>query len=105
MRRRALLGLLTGGAILPHAVRSQQRPLVAVLDPGFPQHFAMFSKGMEELGYLDGQTVSYVYRSAEGKPDAGRRLASELVSVSPQVIVTAGPPAIRALKEATSTIP
>jgi putative ABC transport system substrate-binding protein len=105
MRRRGFLGLIGTAAILPHVVRAQQRPVVAILDPGFPQHFAAFSKAMEELGYLDGQTVTYVYRSAEGRPEAIQRLASELVSILPRVIVTAGPPAIRALKQATSTIP
>jgi putative ABC transport system substrate-binding protein len=105
MRRRAFVALTAAGAVLPCLASAQQRPVIAVLDPGLPQHFAAFSKRMEELGYFDGQSVSYVYRSAEGRPEAIQRLASELVSMSPAVVVTTGPPAIRALKDATATIP
>src|SRR5438128_8913288 len=60
---------------------------------------------MAELGYREGETASFLYRSAEGRPEAIDTLASELVSTSPNVLVSTGRPAIRALKEATSTIP
>jgi putative ABC transport system substrate-binding protein len=86
-------------------LRAQQRPLIGILDPGLPHQFAAFSKRMAELGYIDGQTVTYAYRSAEGRPEAINGLASELVSLSPTVIVSTGRPAIMALKESTTTIP
>lgn len=106
MRRREFLALIIGGAAtLSRPVRAQQRSVIAILDPGIPQHFAVFSERMAEIGHWDGQTVTYIYRSAEGRPEEIKRLASELVSMSPQVIVTAGRPAVRALKETTSTIP
>ena len=79
--------------------------MIAILDPGLPQQFAAFFSAMEELGYRDGTTASYVYRSAEGRPEGIEPLASDLVSISPEVIVSTGRPAIRALKQATSTIP
>ena len=43
--------------------------------------------------------------SAEGKPDRLPALAAELVRLKVDVIVTGGPTATRAAKEATSTIP
>ena len=106
MRRREFFALVGGGAAsFSIPVRAQRRPVIAILDPGLPQQFAAFLKAMEELGYRDGETASYVYRSAEGRPEGIAPLASELVSISPEVLVSTGRPAIRALKEATSTIP
>src|SRR3712207_96269 len=106
MRRREFLALISGAAAtLSRPLRAQQRSVIAILDPGLPQHFAVFSKRMAEIRYVDGQTVTYIYHSAEGRPEEIKRLASELVSMSPQVIVTTGRPAVRALKETTSTIP
>jgi putative ABC transport system substrate-binding protein len=60
---------------------------------------------MHDLGYVEGQTISYIYRSAEGRADPIARLASELVELKPNVIVTAAVLPIRALKELTSTVP
>jgi putative ABC transport system substrate-binding protein len=106
MRRRDFVALVGGGAAsFSIPVRAQRRPVIAILDPGLPQQFAAFLRAMEELGYRDGKTVSYIYRSAEGRPEGIEHLASELVSISPEVLVSTGRPAIRALKEATSTIP
>ena len=106
MRRREFVALLCGGpASYSAPARAQRRPVIAILDPGLPQQFAAFFSAMEELGYRDGTTASYVYRSAEGRPEAIEPLASELVSISPEAIVSTGRPAIRALKEATATIP
>ena len=106
MRRRWFLALVgSSPAIFSLSVRAQQRPVIAILDPGLPQQFAVFLEGMAELGYREGETASFLYRSAEGRPEAIDTLASELVSRSPNVLVSTGRPAIRALKEATSTIP
>ncbi|HEX8166249.1 MAG TPA: ABC transporter substrate-binding protein [Beijerinckiaceae bacterium] len=106
MKRREFIALIGGGAAsLTNSARAQRRPVIAILDPGLPQQFASFFSAMEELGYRDGTTASYIYRSAEGRPEAIKPLASELVSISPDVIVSTGRPAILSLKEATSTIP
>jgi hypothetical protein len=53
--------------------------VIAILDPGLPQQFAAFFSAMEDLGYRDGTTASYVYRSAEGHPGGIEPLALELV--------------------------
>jgi putative ABC transport system substrate-binding protein len=64
-----------------------------------------FQDGLRQLGYIEGQNITFVIRSPEegGKPLAD--LAAELVSLNVNVIVTAGPPATRAAKNATGTIP
>jgi ABC-type uncharacterized transport system substrate-binding protein len=57
------------------------------------------------LGDTDGKNIRLDFRLAEG--DAGRfpELATALVRDNPSVIVANGPPAVRAAKYATRTIP
>ena len=64
-----------------------------------------FRQGLRELGYVEGKNIVIEWRSAEGKLDRLPALAAELVRLKVDVIVTAGPTATRAAKEATSTIP
>jgi len=62
-------------------------------------------QALAELGYVDGQNVTYVGRWAESKFELLPQLADELVSLHVDVLVTAGAPASEAAKRATSTIP
>ncbi len=64
-----------------------------------------FRQGLRELGYVEGKNIVIEWRSAEGKLDRLPALAAELVRLKVDVIVTGGPTATRAAKEATSTIP
>jgi putative tryptophan/tyrosine transport system substrate-binding protein len=64
-----------------------------------------FRQGLRELGYMDGKNIIIEWRSAEGKRDRLPALATELVHLKVDVIVTAGPLVTRAAKEATVTIP
>jgi len=63
-----------------------------------------FNQRLRELGWVDGRTVSIVYRWAEGKLDRYSDFAAEFVQLKVDVIVTVGS-AIPAVKRATSTIP
>ena len=64
-----------------------------------------FRQGLRELGYVEGKNIVIEWRYAEGKLDRLPALAAELVRLKVDIIVTAGPTATRAAKEATSTIP
>ena len=64
-----------------------------------------FRRGLRELGWIEGQTVTIDYRSAEGNPDRLPALFGELVQAKVNVIVLAGSIAIRAAKETKSAIP
>ena len=64
-----------------------------------------FQQGLRELGYSEGKNIVIEWRSAEGKVDRLPALASELVRVKVDIIVTNGPTSTRAAKEATVTIP
>jgi putative ABC transport system substrate-binding protein len=62
-------------------------------------------QGLRELGYVEGKNIVSEWRSTEGKTDRLPALAAELVRLKVDVIVTSGPAATRAAKEATNTIP
>jgi putative ABC transport system substrate-binding protein len=65
-----------------------------------------FRQGLRELGYLEGKNIVIEWRSGgEGKEDRIPALVAELVRLKVNVIVTGGPTATRAAKEATTAIP
>ena len=64
-----------------------------------------FRQGLREFGYVEGKNIVIEWRHHEGKLDRLPARAAELVRLKVDVIVTAGPPATRAAKEATATIP
>lgn len=70
-----------------------------------PARTEAFRQGLRELGYMEGNNIVVEYRWADGKLDRLRGLASELVRLKVDVIVTAGPTAVPPAKEATATIP
>ncbi len=64
-----------------------------------------FPQGLRELGYVDGQNLIIERRSAGGNVDRLPGLAAELVRLKVDVLVALEPPAVRAAKNATRTIP
>jgi ABC-type uncharacterized transport system substrate-binding protein len=62
-------------------------------------------QGLQELGYVEGKNIAIVSRYAEGKLERLPVLARELIETRPDVIVAAGPQAIRAVKEASGMLP
>ncbi len=64
-----------------------------------------FQQGLRELGYFEGRTILIEWRNTLGYEEELRPLAAELVQMAPDVIVTFGTPAARAVLEATKTTP
>ena len=64
-----------------------------------------FREGLRQLGYVEGKNIIIEWRYAEGKSERLSELAAELISLNVDVIVTASTPAIRAVQQATKTIP
>ncbi len=61
---------------------------------------------LRELGYVEGQNIAIEYRYAESKRERLAKLAAELVRLKVDIIVVAGGiPTVRAVKNATKTIP
>ncbi len=107
MRRRGFLGglLLATSADVVTAQRRGRPAQIGILDPGIPQLFDAFRDGMRSLGYVEGQNINTVLRSAQGRPEDVQPLAAELARLNVDVIVTAGTAPVRAAAEATSSIP
>ena len=112
MKRREFLGLVAGGIAWPAVARAQQQtmPLIGFLSSRSPEnsrpHLAGFLRGLEAFGYIDGKTARIEYRWANGQYDLLRKLASELVALTPAIIVAAGgAPSARAAKSVTTSIP
>jgi putative ABC transport system substrate-binding protein len=60
---------------------------------------------MHELGHVEGKTLAFETRLAEGKYDRLPALATELVSAKVDIIIAVAPAAARAAREATKRIP
>jgi putative ABC transport system substrate-binding protein len=110
MRRREFISLLGGSVAWSIAARAQpaKLPTVGFLGAGgqsaWTHWTAAFVQRLNELGWVQGRTVTIEYRWAEGRAERFREIASEFASLKVDVIVTVGS-AVPALKDATSTIP
>jgi ABC-type uncharacterized transport system substrate-binding protein len=90
------VALLAAEAQLPVKV-----PRIGVLSTGSPRVFSArfepFIQGLRELGYVEGQTIAFAYRFADGQNERLPGLAAELIDLPVEVLVTSGTPAARAL--------
>ena len=65
----------------------------------------VFEQTLRERGYVQGQNISIMYRSSEGRDELLPDLASQLLRLNVDVLVTFGAVATRAAQQATSTVP
>jgi ABC-type uncharacterized transport system substrate-binding protein len=108
--RRTLL--IFGPAVLvaPLASEAQQpgkMPRVGILAAGAAAeapNIAFFTR-MRELGYVEGRTVVFERRFADGRIQDLPALAAQLVATQPDVIFAPVTPAALAARKATQTIP
>ena len=110
MRRREILALFAGAVPWPSMAQPQPRPKpyrIGFLSqqPGQSSLFSRtFAEALRDLGYVEGQNITIEWRFT---PDGEKllSLATELVGLNLDVIVTGAGPAIRAAKQATSKTP
>ena len=83
--------------------------VIGLLSPFSPSATASwheaFRRGLRDLGWIEGQNITVVYRYADGKGDRLPELAADLVRQKADVIVAALVIDALAAKEATRTIP
>jgi ABC-type uncharacterized transport system substrate-binding protein len=102
----ALLSALCYSASAQQPKRVPRLGFLAAVSPAaLSDRTEAFRQGLRELGYVDGKNIVIEYRYAEGKLQRLPVLVAELVRLKVNVIVTAGPPATRAAREATVAIP
>ena len=66
---------------------------------------AAFFAALQDLGYTEGQNLTVEYRFANARFERLPELATELVGLKLDVIVSPSTQSLRALQQATSTIP
>jgi putative ABC transport system substrate-binding protein len=96
----------------PLAVEAQPagRARIALLetsapDPARVAWWDAFRLRMRELGWVEGQNVTFEARFAEGRIERLPALAAQFVKMKVDVIVTGGTAAAQAAKRATTSIP
>ena len=112
--RRTFLGATAGGLLAVSIVAlAQQRGKLArigLLDYGASEPVAAarwkaFRERLRELGYVEGQNVTFAPRWANGEVGRLPSLAAELIHAKVDIVVTAGSEAALAAKQATRSIP
>src|SRR5262249_7284800 len=73
--------------------------------PGSEKFWRLFREAMQELGYIEGQSIRYEFRSDQGQVSRLPELAEELLRLKVDLIVTWFTPAAQAAKQATPEIP
>src|SRR6516225_7646401 len=110
MRRRDFIKAVAGSAMTwPLVVRAQQpaMPVIGFLTPVLPieENLRGFQQGLQHAGFVEGDSVSILYRSADNEIDRLPALAIDLARRAVALIVTVGNAAASAAKNASATIP
>src|SRR5262245_28851403 len=86
MRRRAFINIFGSAVAWPLAARAQQAgkpPTIGFLGSGTPTSqrtwVTAFVERLRELGWIEGRTITIVYRWAEGRPERFVEIAGEFV--------------------------
>jgi putative ABC transport system substrate-binding protein len=114
MKRRKFLTLVGAGLSWPLAVRAQptrSTPLVGMLmagaedAPDNQKRIAAFRQGFAEQGWNNGDNVRIEIRWSAGKEALIRQYASELVALSPDVILANSTPVVMEFQRLAASIP
>jgi putative ABC transport system substrate-binding protein len=98
--------LLLGTPVVAGAQRPAKLHRIGWLTPTVLEGTSRaFGEALRGLGHVEGQTVVIETRSADDDLDRLARLATELVQSKVDVIVAVSPPAIRAAKQVTDSVP
>src|SRR5262249_7469239 len=112
MNRRAFVTGLGAVLAVPRAAVAQHTGKVArvafletaSLAANAP-HRTRFQEQLRELGHIEGRTIAFEARAADGRNERLLGLADELVRLNVDVIVVAGTAAAIAAKRVTSVVP
>ena len=114
MRRREFISLVGGAAAWPLTARAKQgerMQRIGVLmstaegDPQSKPRVAAFLQGLQQLGWTEGRNVQIDIRWGVADAASSRKYVAEMVTLAPDLIVTAASAATAAAHEATRTLP
>ena len=113
MKRREFIAGLGGVVTSPIVARAQpadRMRRIAVLmdspqdDRGRPRLVA-FIQGLMDLGWNEGRDLTFEIRWGANTPERSRTLASELMALNPDVVLTSGSTATGAMRQLSTTMP
>lgn len=113
MDRRAFIWgamALLGGPLAAQAQQAGKIPRIGWLSVGSAsrepaENLEAFRRGLQQLGYVEGRSITIEYRYAEGRQDRLPELAAELVRLKVDIIVAVPTPATLAARTATAVTP
>jgi putative tryptophan/tyrosine transport system substrate-binding protein len=110
MRRREFIALMGASVTWPFAAMAQQAGrtyrlgFLELVPRDDPINVHFFDE-LRRLSFIEGQNLTVEYRSYGHNVDLTSQYAAELVNARVDVITAAGEEAVRALQQATKTIP
>src|SRR6266700_4161888 len=111
MNRRHFIAAVSAVAAWPPAARGQQTAKLLTIGflgtstpSAWSHNVAAFVQRLRDLGWIESRNVAIEYRWAEGRSERFAEIATELVRLKVDVIVTLGVAGVAA-KQATSVIP
>jgi ABC-type uncharacterized transport system substrate-binding protein len=113
MGKKIIIVLLVGLALafpLAHAQQPKRIPRIGYVSGtgdanNQGPYVEALRQGLRQFGYVEGKNYLIEYRGAEGNLKRVPTLVNEFVELKVDVIIAPFPPAIRAAKQATKTIP
>jgi len=115
MKRRQFITLLGGAAATwPRAARAQQPDRIRRLgvltffgenDPEGQSRFQALVQGLQQAGWIIGRTIQIDMRWGVNDPDDIRRQTTELLTLTPDVVVAVGALIVAALQRANRSVP
>jgi len=107
MRRRKFITVLGGAAAWPLAARAQEPGRTYRLGCLLPatRDTPLFFDELRRHGFIEGQNLTVEYRAYGLHVDLISQYAAELIKARVDVIVASGDETVRAIQQATKTIP
>ena len=115
MRRREFIVIVSSAAVTwPLAALAQQaehtRRIGVLMNIGVddPEALALvgaFSQGLAESGWIIGRNARIDYRWYQSNAETARAYAAELLTLTPDIILTSGTQGAIAVKQLTRTVP